>query len=125
MTNDSVATSTVAAFLRVVYASLKFSPNPSLTKISLNQVTEQEIFRRITMLCYKAGWTTGNIGLKYLKIIRIIIEKDELLEEPTETNSGDLSKKKKKSKVNMTLRAVRERLYFYEIVSRAIKQILN
>jgi hypothetical protein len=107
-----------------VYASLRFSPDPSLTKRSLNQVIEHEIFKRITVLCFKAGWTTGNVGLKYLKIVRSIIEQDDLLDDMTEDITDTQSKKKKKIK-GISIKFLKDKLFFYEVVSRALQQILN
>lgn len=125
LNDEFIAAATVASFLRVVYASIRFSPEPSLTKQNLNQVIEHEIFKRITVLCYKAGWTTGNVGLKYLRIVRSIIEQDDLLDDINEDETDNQSKKKKKKIKGVSIKFLKDKLFFYEVVSRAIQQILN
>lgn len=40
----------VAAFLRVVYASIRFCPVREYREIALSQITDMEIFRKVTML---------------------------------------------------------------------------
>ena len=52
----------------------------------------------MTLLCYSSGWTKGNVGLKYLKIIRNTIEKDNLIEEDDETRKEISTKKNKRMK---------------------------
>jgi hypothetical protein len=122
--NASVASATVAAFLRVVYASIKFSPDPECTKRSVNHIKEMETFKKITLLCYKAGWTNGCIGYKYLRIFRNVIEQDDMIDATIDT-SGGTSKEKKKRVKSDYLAFVRSKLHFFEILSKAIQEILT
>ena len=48
---DANAPATVAAFLRIIYASIRFSPDPEMVKRSINQLKELETFKKITLLC--------------------------------------------------------------------------
>lgn len=121
-----IAPATVAAFLRVIYAAIKFAPDKECIKISLAHITEIEIFKKITTLCYKAGWTVGSIGLKYLRIVRNVIEYDEIVEELQEETKQETKQKSSKKKDKLqSLKYIKDKLYFYEIISRAIKQILS
>lgn len=121
-----IAPATVAAFLRVIYAAIKFSPDNECIRVSLAHITEIEIFKKITTLCYKAGWTIGNIGLKYLRIVRNVLECDDIVEEIQEITKQETKQKASKKKGKMQdLKYFKDKLYFYEIISRASRQILN
>ena len=83
-----------------------------------------EIFRKVTVLCYETGWTTGNIGLKYLKIVRNIIEFDDAVQTtPDETDRGTKGKKKKRKDASFI--QFMDKINLYEIVSIAMHQILT
>lgn len=71
---------------------------------------------------YKAGWTTGCIGFKYLKIVRSVIEQDDMSELSKEPAQPKTKKKKNKG---FSLSYAKNKIYFYEVVSKAMQQILS
>lgn len=59
----------VGAMLRCLYAAIEYAPNESFRKNSIAQIKQKSKIKMITQLCSTTGWTLGNLGSKYLKVI--------------------------------------------------------
>ena len=59
----------VSVMLRCMYAAIEYAPDETCKKNSILQIKKNSIIKMITELCACTGWTLGNIGSKYLKII--------------------------------------------------------
>ena len=118
---------TIAAMLRIIYASIAYAPHHSFKKKLIRQLYDLEIFKKITKFWYETGWIKGNIQLKFLKIVRNILEWDEdfdkeIIKGGAKTTDDEKGNKSRSKSVAKDL--IEKRLSFYEIVSRAIAQIL-
>ena len=59
----------VSAMLRCMYAAIEYAPDENSRRNSINQIKQKKIIKMLTQLCDCTGWTLGNLGSKYLKII--------------------------------------------------------
>ena len=59
----------VSAMLRCMHAGIEYAPDEASRRSSINQIKQRKIIKMLTQLCDCTGWTLGNLGSKYLKII--------------------------------------------------------
>lgn len=65
---------TVAAYLRVLMASIENAPNFQLKMHAVEQMKDPAMFTFITELCDSTSWDSGaSIGAKYLRLMRNVI----------------------------------------------------
>ena len=114
-----IENATVASFLRVIYASIEYSPKEEYKMKVISQLYDIHILKKITRLWYRSGWTTGNIGVKYLKIMTSAIEKDKISQGSSFGNPKGM--KGEQSKFHVLF----NKLKFYEIMSKSIREILK
>jgi len=58
-----------SAMLRCMYAAIEYAPDEACKKNTISQIKQKKIIKMLTQLCACTGWTLGNLGSKYLKII--------------------------------------------------------
>ena len=70
--NAEMRVLSVAALLRIIYASIQFAPNKRLAKMAEENLSadENDFYMDLTRLCYSTGWFAGNIGVKFLMVMR-------------------------------------------------------
>ena len=59
----------ISAMLRCMYAAIEYAPDDTCKKNTISQIKQKKIIKMLTQLCACTGWTVGNLGSKYLKII--------------------------------------------------------
>ena len=116
---QKIENATVASFLRVIHASIDYSPKEEYKMKVISQLYDIHILKKITQLWYRSGWTAGNIGVKYLKIMTSAIERDKINQGSSFGNSKGM--KGEQSKFHMLF----NKLKFYEIMSKSIREILK
>lgn len=92
----------IAAYLRCLYGAIEYAPTEQLRLEAINQLQDIYVFRNLTQLCDTTGWFEANIGAKYLRVMRHVIKVP--LTQATEAS---------------------ERLAHYEIVSKAVRKMLE
>ena len=73
--NKALRSATVAAYLHCLYAAIEYAPTMELRMNAVRVITSPLVFRGITQLCDSTDWDeTCNIGAKYLRVMRSVIQ---------------------------------------------------